>query len=1060
MGMRMRTLSRLVSMYFSVGAAGVAAASCGSSASSVFHDAGVDGAGYGAADGSLLPNDAAIGCATKTCAEWGFSCGMNSDGCGGVIDCGTCTGAEFCGGGGYSRCGTTPSRDASALAAVSCTPKTCEELGANCGWAGDGCGGVILCGSAPDGGGVTLASDAGAGASECPAPTICGGPGGVTPNRCSGDTTVLADGAVNNLECTPAGCSSGANCGVTGDGCGNVIPCGADCTNPQYCGGGGPNVCGGFDGIAADGGAASPPCTPTTCGALGYNCGYAGDGCGHLLDCSDGEACPAPGYCGGGGPNVCGGSVFVGADGGAVNLCSPRSCADQGFYCGEADDGCGNVLECGTCDAPDTCGGGGVAGQCGHVCTGLCPYQAACDGGTTTAIQGTVYAAVSMFLNPNAPTSVPNPPDPVPNVLVYVPNAPLAPIAQGYTIGQCPLCGADVSGSPLVSTYTNFDGTFTLTNVPTPPAGQQLPLVIQLGRWRKEFLFSPPPACETSNVGGLNLPSNKNDGAPPSQTNGVNTTNIPLTAISTGNVDALECVLLKMGIDESEFTADTGTGRIHLYSGGELPPAGAFGATTANADPETTLMNGTTGTYMNYDQLMFPCWGAAVTKTSDELASLIAYADSGGHFFATHYSYSWLYQNGEFNSVAVWNPDFTVPQNATWTLDVSTALPTPPAPMYSAIFYQWLNLVGALVDSNPGGAAPADPQVQISDPRHDANAVANGSLDWIDGTDPMKNDALVEHFTFNTPVSQPTQCGHAIFSDFHVANADSNGKNFPDECVPSALTAQERILEYMIFDLASCVTPPASACTPKTCAEQGLQCGPTGDGCGNPLDCGSCPSGLTCGGGGQFGVCGEPDGGACTPVTSCTGKCGVQGDGCGGTIACACPSGQTCGGGGVPNQCGVTEAGACQPRDCAAAGVACGAAGDGCGNPLDCGGCPAGQTCGGSGVHGQCGTPDASIVCAPLTCADQNIGCGMAGDGCGNPLDCGGCTAGQTCGGGGVPNQCGGSACAPYTCADFGYNCGPAGDGCGSIIQCGSCSGGNTCGGGGAPGVCGAPIVR
>ena len=46
---------------------------------------------------------------------------------------------------------------------------------------------------------------------------------------------------------------------------------------------------------------------------------------------------------------------------------------------------------------------------------------------------------------------------------------------------------------------------------------------------------------------------------------------IPLTAISTGAVDSIECVLLKMGVDESEFTgtaAGGGGGRIHLYSAG------------------------------------------------------------------------------------------------------------------------------------------------------------------------------------------------------------------------------------------------------------------------------------------------------------------------------------------------------------------------------------------------------------------------------------------------------------------------------------------------------------
>jgi hypothetical protein len=48
--------------------------------------------------------------------------------------------------------------------------------------------------------------------------------------------------------------------------------------------------------------------------------------------------------------------------------------------------------------------------------------------------------------------------------------------------------------------------------------------------------------------------------------------------------------------------------------------------------------------------------------------------------------------------------------------------------------------------------------------------------------------------------------------------------------------------------------------------------------------------------------------------------------------------------------------------------------------------------------------------CIPLTCQQQNVNCGFTGDGCGNLLDCGSCVAPSTCGGGGVPGQCGGIA--------------------------------------------------
>src|SRR5262245_44828126 len=57
----------------------------------------------------------------------------------------------------------------------------------------------------------------------------------------------------------------------------------------------------------------------------------------------------------------------------------------------------------------------------------------------------------------------------------------------------------------------------------------------------------------------------------------------------------------------------------------------------------------------------------------------------------------------------------------------------------------------------------------------------------------------------------------------------------------------------------------ATPCNPKTCFDLGFDCGPADDGCGNAIDCGTCTTGETCGGGGKPGVCG-----AATCAHSCT----------------------------------------------------------------------------------------------------------------------------------------------------------------------------------------------
>jgi hypothetical protein len=270
----------------------------------------------------------------------------------------------------------------------------------------------------------------------------------------------------------------------------------------------------------------------------------------------------------------------------------------------------------------------------------------------------------------------------------------------------------------------------------------------------------------------------------------------------------------------------------------------------------------------------------------------------------------------------------------------------------------------------------------------------------------------------------------------------------------------------MIWDLASCVpAPPSSTCTMKTCADYPAgTCGQQGDGCGGLTpDCNPCPSGQICGGCGVSGQCCTPtvDGGTCTAetCTSYPGMCGQQSDGCGGlTINCPCPNGQTCGGGGTPGVCGSPPSG-CMPMTCANYPTGtCGQQGDGCGGLTpDCFPCPTGQTCGGCGVSGQCCTPPGT--CTPETCAQQNLACGPAGDGCGGVIaSCGTCTAPQTCGGCGTPGQCCGnnSGCTPLTCGQQNIACGPAGDGCGNLIPngCGTCPAGQTCGGCGVPGQC------
>ncbi len=181
-----------------------------------------------------------------------------------------------------------------------------------------------------------------------------------------------------------------------------------------------------------------------------------------------------------------------------------------------------------------------------------------------------------------------------------------------------------------------------------PGGGTHIPVVIQLGRWRREFFFDITTSCAATAVGDIHLPRTESEG------------DIPLTAISTGAVDSIECILLKMGVDESEFTGTATGARAAAFTStrpasAAPTPAGTDPARLSSTRSPKSALLGTGGSYLNYDQIMLPCWGDEFLKPSDELASLVTYANAGGRFFATHFSYTWLFQNTPFDTTAAWD---------------------------------------------------------------------------------------------------------------------------------------------------------------------------------------------------------------------------------------------------------------------------------------------------------------------------------------------------------------------------------------------------------------------
>ena len=424
-------------------------------------------------------------------------------------------------------------------------------------------------------------------------------------------------------------------------------------------------------------------------------------------------------------------------------------------------------------------GGSGVvvppAGDCVNLqcqqttCTkGPCT-QHACPAGAKTTLSGQVFDPAGKV--------------PLYNVVVYVPNEAVSDIATGAT---CDTCESPTSGHPIAAALTDSHGAFSMDNV---PVGNNIPLVIQVGKWRRQVAIPTTTACANTAITDTNLtrlPRNQSEG------------HLPKIAIATGGSDALECLIRKIGVDQAEFTLDSAAGRVNLF-------AGTAAGTTLGAGgpklPTAPSLYDDGAKLMGYDMLLLSCEGTDNNSRSmAQHQNLQSYADAGGRIFGSHWHNIWVQEGlGNWSTVAKFSSGahgFTV--DITNTID--TSFPKGMA------FADWLFNVGASTTMN---------QLVIKGAEHTIDAtVPPLAQRWIYGTDTDRNTPMVQYLTFNTPVPSlpvpspaPAQCGRMVLSDLHVASGtgDSGKVPFPTGCVSTSLSPQEKALEFMIFDLSSCV---------------------------------------------------------------------------------------------------------------------------------------------------------------------------------------------------------------------------------------------------------------
>lgn len=398
-----------------------------------------------------------------------------------------------------------------------------------------------------------------------------------------------------------------------------------------------------------------------------------------------------------------------------------------------------------------------------------------------TTISGTVFA--------------PNGTLPLYNVIVYVPNAPLSPLTPGVT---CDQCGVIASGSPVTSVLSDAKGHFTITGA---PSGTNIPLAMQVGKWRREIVIPEVDPCVDNHVGDVvngveqltRLPRKHSEG------------DMPHIAITTGTCDHLACIMPKIGIDSSEFApgptsaSQKPTAAVSFYSGG--------GATAPSGSPPAQPFWNDVNQLKNFDLAIFSCEchepnDANVTSYQ----AVRQYLDSGGRIFTTDFMYVWYKDSPDTNlSSSPWqwpggapgggHPimiDYGFPKGqalSDWMYNVASIPP-----------YKTQMLIQPPVKNSFESPVTFD-NVWAINPKY--------GLEWSHSgpsNDPLNPPQHPRVITMNMPSakSADSQCGKGVHIDLHVSTVDQIESDFPVGCT-NEMHEPELVTTFFFFDVSSCI---------------------------------------------------------------------------------------------------------------------------------------------------------------------------------------------------------------------------------------------------------------
>jgi hypothetical protein len=201
---------------------------------------------------------------------------------------------------------------------------------------------------------------------------------------------------------------------------------------------------------------------------------------------------------------------------------------------------------------------------------------------------------------------------------------------------------------------------------------------------------------------------------------------------------------------------------------------------------------------LKHDIVINSCECSPVDRTTQGYAAMHDYIDGGGRLFGTHYHYNWF-------APPTGPVDFQ--GTANWLATVSGFGP----PWYINTTIPKGVALDAWIQNVWKGSPPTKGQINLDYAAGDVGPIKGKTTPWIyyGNASLQNNNYNTAYLSFNAPITATLQCGRAVFSDLHVSSGGGGG-SFPAECgtgdpLTTPMTQQESALEFLFFDLSSCV---------------------------------------------------------------------------------------------------------------------------------------------------------------------------------------------------------------------------------------------------------------